>query len=164
MFESIQVIESYERKFGPGIFMTGNQQNQNAKHAEQRVLRLTLHREHFAKIIEGKKPYEFRDLTVLGSGHQAMALLPHGAWPLGLLVARPLARRVLEVQSELRRAPHRGLRKDGRTARCTLMATWMFCYPFATLSTIALRDANAREKNEPFRERRPVHVRRYMTL
>ena len=55
--------------------MTGNQQNQNAKHGEQRVLRLTLHREHFAKIIEGKKPYEFRDLTVLGSGHQAMALL-----------------------------------------------------------------------------------------
>ena len=73
MFESIRVIESYERKY--------------AKHAEQRVLRLTLHREHFAKIIEGEKPYEFRDLSVLGSGHQAMALLLHGAWPLGLLAA-----------------------------------------------------------------------------
>lgn len=33
------------------------------QHAEQRVLHLTLKHEYFAKIVEGKKPYEFRDLT-----------------------------------------------------------------------------------------------------
>src|SRR5271168_3734323 len=36
------------------------------------------------------------------------------------------------------------------------MARWIFCYSLATLSTVALRDENAREKSEPFRERHPV--------
>jgi hypothetical protein len=32
-------------------------------HAEQRVLHLMLKREYFEKIVDGKKPYEFLDLT-----------------------------------------------------------------------------------------------------
>lgn len=33
------------------------------KNPDQQILRLMLDREHFAKIVEGKKPYEFRGLT-----------------------------------------------------------------------------------------------------